>query len=175
MAVPTVRPCLPQRCVCRNTNCGITQRESAWKPRTSNLSFKRLLWSPALRKGDWDIAQIPNQIESLKDNCLKLSCLILWIQAHGDQSPLSCVLQSEKDPWSVHTLSEWGAGLPEKWEETAQPQPAFTTNSPDPASPASLPAISFPKHVIWCRGKWKRGGQPSLFFSWRRPRANEAQ
>lgn len=103
---------------------------------------------------------------------LELSSCALWIQAHGEQSSLSGVLQGEKDPRGVHSLSERRAGPPEEWEKTAQPQPA---NAPVTANPGSVPAVAVSEHVIRCGWQWKRGRQPSPSFPRWRPRANATQ
>lgn len=104
-------------------------------------------------------------------DCLDLSSCPLWIQAHGEQSSLSDVLQGKKDPWGVRSLSERRVGPPEEWEKTAQPQPA---NAPVAANPGPVPAVAVSEHVIWCGWQWKRGRQPSPSFP-RRPRANATQ
>lgn len=138
MAVPTVRPCLPQKCVCRNTNCGITQTESAWKPRTSSLSFKRLLWSPTLRKGDWDIAQISNQIESLKDNCL--NCPVSFCEFRPMEiSPPSPVFFKVKKTHEVSTPSQNGELAYQKNErkQHSHSQPSQQIHQTLPVQPHS--------------------------------------
>lgn len=103
---------------------------------------------------------------------LELSSCALWIQAHGEQSSLSGVLQGEKDPRGVRSLSERRAGPPEEWEKTAQPQPA---NAPVTANPGSVPAVAVSEHVIRCGWQWERGRQPSPSFPRWRPRANATQ
>lgn len=171
-AAHTVRQCLQQRCACRSTSCGTTQTGSVWNPEMRRLSFKRIQSSSTQRKGGCRLNPHSTLIIIILLTDWVLYSYSLWIQAHGEQSSLSGVLQGEKDPRGVRSLSKRRAGPPEEWEETAQPQPA---NIPVTASPGTVPAVAVSEHVIWCRWQWKRGRQPSPSFPWWRPRANATQ
>jgi hypothetical protein len=99
------------------------------------------------------------------------------IQAHGEQPTLPGVLQSEKDPRSVHALSQRRVAPTPRRAEAPRPQPGPPAGRPRaPAgAPAPVPPVgALPEHLVRQRGQRERGRQPAAPLPGRRPRADEA-